>query len=429
MKIIKFIFALFFLVISEAASGFSLIRDAEIETLLTEMVRPIFKAAGLREDSAKVFIIDSDTINAFTIGGGYIFVYTGLLLRLDPMQLMGVLAHETAHIAAGHINRLMAVLQSRGQNLTGAMLAGILAAIVTRSEKPMAIMMGYIMTDDRFFLRYSRGEEFAADALGASFLEKMGYDSKCMISLLHKFQDFENMNPGANAPEYVMTHPKLSERISALHKRPQNSTKKLSEDFQKRYRQGIVKLKAYKKNYQGEAYAKAICLHKVGNNKQSLEILRDLSNKNPKDIFYKETLAQFLFESGQLEDSIKIYKQIYDSTPKKDLHPLIQMSYAEVLINANKDLSTAVKILESIKVKEYFDENVYRLLANAYGKQKRLGLSYLMSANEKVLLGNYTVARELLKLSLANLDKKHEKKYIEQAKYLQELIKREEKHR
>lgn len=429
MKIIKFIFALLFFVISETVSGFRLIRDAEIETLLTEMVRPIFKVAGLREDSAKVFIIDSDTINAFTIGGGYIFVYTGLLLRLDPMQLMGVLAHETAHIAAGHINRLMAVLQSRGQNLTGAMLAGILASIITRSDKPMAIMMGYIMTDDRFFLQYSRGEEFAADALGASFLEKLGYDSKCMISLLHKFQNFENMNPGANAPEYVMTHPKLSERISALRKRPQNSSKKLDEDFRKRYQQGIIKLKAYKKNYQGDAYAKAIYLHKVGNNKQSLEILRDLSNKDSKNIFYKETFAQFLFESGQLEESIKIYKQIYDSTPKKDLHPLIQMNYAEVLINADKDLNTAVKILESVKVKEYFDENIYRLLANAYGKQKRLGLSYLMSANEKVLIGDYTVAKELIKLSLANLDEKHEKKYIEQAKYLQELIKREEKHK
>ena len=424
MKVIKYICAIFLCLTFECTAGFRLIRDAEIETLLLEMVRPIFKVSGLREDAARVFIIDSDTMNAFTIGNGYIFVYTGLLLRLDSMQLMGVLAHETAHIAAGHINRLMAVLQNRSRNFTGAMMAGLLASIVTRSEKPMAMMMGYLMADERFFLHYSRGEEFAADALGASFLEKMGYGSQCMVSLLQKFQNFEIMNPGANMPEYIMSHPKLTERISALRKRPQNFSKQLTNDFQERYRLGISKIRAYKKNYQGDEYAKAICLHKVGNNTASIKILQDLSSKNPRNIFYKETLAQFLYEAGRLKDSVQLYKQIYESTPRDKLHPLIQISYAEVLIAANQDLNTAVKILETIKLKEYFDENIYRLLANAYGKQKHLGLSYLMSANEKMLMGDYLTAEELIKLSLANFDKNRDKNYIEQAEYLQELISR-----
>lgn len=420
-----FILSLF---LCESCFGMKLIRDAEIETFLTEMVKPIFKVAGLKENSAKVFLINSDEINAFTIGNGYIFVNSGLLLKFkEPSQLIAVLAHETAHIAAGHINRLMVSIQQTNRNMTGAMLLGVLGTVLTGSDAAFAAALGYMMAEQRFFLRYSRGEEFAADALGASYLEKIGYDPNCMISVFQTFQDIDILNGGEHVPQYVKSHPDAAARILAIKNRKKISKTKLKnkadENFAKTYLRISAKVKAFIKRNQemSDDYSKAIYYQHHGKINDAIKLLENLVQKYPDDIFYKETLARCFYESGNQSESIKIYEKIF----QKNISPIIQKDYAEVLIESGKNLETAIKILETIKYDEIFDENIYRLLSIAYGKQKKFGLSYLNLAKEQMMLGKYQAAEELLNLCIKNFDEK--KSYIEKAKYLKELIARAKK--
>lgn len=424
MKFLKiFLVSLF---IFENSFGIRLIRDAEIETVLTDMVKPIFKVAGLKEKSAKIFVVNSDEINAFTIGNGYIFINSGLLLKFkDPAQVIAVISHETAHIAAGHINRLMAGVLNRQRSATGVMLAGLLATILTGSDKAIAASLGYLMAEERLFLRYSRGEEFAADNLGASYMEKLGYSSDYMISVFQTFQNDSILNGGEFAPEYVKSHPDANSRIAALKSRNKRLSPKKDKNLAEKYSRILRKIRAYLKgrNSSKDEYSRAIYLHRCGKTIEAMAILEKLTEKNPHDIFYKETLAQLLYESGKLEKSIEIYQQIYE----KDLNPLIKKDYAEVLIEANRNLEKAIQILESIKYDSYFDSDIFRLLAKAYGKKNEIGISNFMLAQEKLINGELLIAKQLLDICLSQLDRKKENSYIKKAKYLKELINRNQR--
>ncbi len=81
-----------------------LIRDAEIEELMRIYAVPIFRAAGLNPRSVRVHLINDHRINAFVAGGQRIFINTGLLMKAEtPNEIIGVIAHETGHIAGGHL--------------------------------------------------------------------------------------------------------------------------------------------------------------------------------------------------------------------------------------------------------------------------------------------------------------------------------------
>jgi predicted Zn-dependent protease len=170
----------------------------------------------------------------------------------------------------------------------------------------------------------------------------------------------------------------------------------------------------------GDDYSKAIYFHRIGRSGEAINILRKLCDANPGDIYYKETLAQTLYESGRLDESIRMYEKIYSN----DKNVLIKIDYANVLIEANKKIDLAISILESSKYTEYFNADIYRLLARGYGKQNREGISLLMLAQEQMLLGNYRAAQEFLVHCLEKLDPQSEMARIKKAKYFKELLER-----
>ena len=84
-----------------------LLRDTEIEQLLRDYTRPILRVAGLEQQNIQVVIISDPTFNAFVADGHRIFVNYGALMQSQtPNQLIGVLAHETGHLAGGHLAKL-----------------------------------------------------------------------------------------------------------------------------------------------------------------------------------------------------------------------------------------------------------------------------------------------------------------------------------
>src|ERR1700750_338258 len=105
--------------------GPALLRDTETEQLLRDYTRPILRVAGLEKQNIQMVIINDGSFNAFVADGRRIFVNYGAILNSEtPNQLIGVLAHETGHLAGGHLAKLRQQLANAQTQMIIAMLLG-----------------------------------------------------------------------------------------------------------------------------------------------------------------------------------------------------------------------------------------------------------------------------------------------------------------
>src|ERR1700750_1571375 len=105
--------------------GPALLRDTESEQLLREYTRPILRAAGLEKQNIQMVIINDGQFNAFVADGRRIFVNYGAIMQSEtPNQIIGVLAHETGHLAGGHLAKMREQIAQAQTSMIIAMLLG-----------------------------------------------------------------------------------------------------------------------------------------------------------------------------------------------------------------------------------------------------------------------------------------------------------------
>ena len=164
-KILLF-FSLFFLFFTTTVNAAqpSLIRDAETERFLRQLARPIFLAANLNPSNISIYIVNDDSLNAFVAGGQNVFINTGLIRKYaTPDTLIGVIAHESGHIAAGHLARSSEGAEGAQGAMLLSYLLGIGAALGGSPDAGMGLILGGSDTANRLFMKYTRGQEEAAD--------------------------------------------------------------------------------------------------------------------------------------------------------------------------------------------------------------------------------------------------------------------------
>src|SRR5688500_6760360 len=113
-----------------AQSGPSILRDAETEALLQDLVNPLVEAAGMPKGSVEVVLVHDPSINAFVAGGQRIYVHSGLINAAGTAnEVQGVLAHELGHITGGHVISGPQAASNAMKIQVLSMLAGIAAAL------------------------------------------------------------------------------------------------------------------------------------------------------------------------------------------------------------------------------------------------------------------------------------------------------------
>src|SRR5206468_6114708 len=105
--------------------GPPVIRDTEAEQLLRDYTRPILRAAGMEKQNIQMVIINESAFNAFVADGRRIFVNYGAMMQSEtPNQIIGVLAHETGHLAGGHLAKMREEMSRAQTQMIIAMLLG-----------------------------------------------------------------------------------------------------------------------------------------------------------------------------------------------------------------------------------------------------------------------------------------------------------------
>ncbi|MEK9752697.1 MAG: M48 family metalloprotease [Rhodospirillaceae bacterium] len=193
---------------SRSAWAVSLIRDAEVENTIRTYAAPLFRAAGLKADDVKIYIVKDNTLNAFVAGGQNLFVNTGLLIASESAnQVIGVIAHETGHIAGGHLSRIHDALSKNSAMSILAFVLGGAAAIATgRGDVGQAVAVGGQSMATRNLLAYSRVQESAADNAGMKYLDATKTSAKGLLEFMEKLGDQELLSPAQQDP-YARTHP------------------------------------------------------------------------------------------------------------------------------------------------------------------------------------------------------------------------------
>ena len=157
---------------AQGSRGIPLIRDAEIEQLMRDYTQPVLRAAGLAQQKVQVTIINDRTFNAFVMDGRRIFINAGALMDAKtPNEIIGVLAHETGHMAGGHLSRLRQQLEMAQTQSIIAMILGVGAMVAAARSggaagNPSAAMLGPQSAIQRSLLSYQRAQEEQADRAG-----------------------------------------------------------------------------------------------------------------------------------------------------------------------------------------------------------------------------------------------------------------------
>ena len=144
---------------------------------------------------------DRNTINAFALPGGPIFITEALLSRLSSEgELAGVLAHEVGHVLGRHSAERIAK-QQLTQGLTGALVLSTYDPDNPNSAgtAQMAMLIGSLIN-----LRYGREDELESDRLGVKLMAEAGYDPRSLIRVMDVLA---SSREGAGPPEFLSTHP------------------------------------------------------------------------------------------------------------------------------------------------------------------------------------------------------------------------------
>ena len=316
----------------------------------------------------EVLLIRDNNLNAFAAPGGIIGVNAGLFKYADnEAQYASVVAHELAHLSQRHFARQILESSDRSNASLATVLASIVVAVATQAPAAVIGAQGLLASQR---LRFSRLYETEADREGFITLQNSGYDTSEMAEMFKNMQELRRLS-GDTPPEFLLTHPVTTRRITESRERarenPQDGTIdsfnfKLIKNRVKYLMTDNLSIRAFEKEIgdtDDDKYFRALIEMKKLNFSKSIEILNGLAEKYPDNLIIKTTITEVYTESGNVRKSKDYTKKLLSVSLGN--YPL-SYNLANAFIQ-EEDYVAAEGVLEDIKFYRPVDINLLRDLS------------------------------------------------------------------
>ena len=423
---------------AQPAAAQSILRDAETEALLLELVNPLVEAAGMPKGSVDVVLVHDPSINAFVAGGQRIYIHSGLINASDTAnEVQGVLAHELGHITGGHV---ISGPQAAGNAMKIqllSMLAGVAAMLAGAGDAGMAAMALGQQAAMGTYLAFSRAQEASADAASVQFLKCAGVSGQGAVNFFKKLQNLEFRYGYSQSDDagFARTHPLTGDRISRLEAdlkddpawggsadlfaefeappaSPGNETHPHAEpgsncadgpvptaDLERRFQLAKAKLYGYLATpaqtlrsypaYLTEAparYARAYAYNKEARLDEAQAEADTLIAAEPDNPYFLELKGQMLLESGKPLEALVPLRR---ATTLTGNNPLIASLFAHALLATedNAHLAEAEQVLKGAVGRDRENPSAWYQLGIVYGARGDIPRAQLASAEQQIMTG------------------------------------------
>lgn len=422
----------------QPAAAQSILRDAETEALLQDLMDPLTEAAGLPKGSVEVVLINDPSLNAFVAGGQRVYVHSGLINAADSAnEVQGVLAHELGHISGGHVISIYDGLKSATRISLLSLLVGVAAAVAGAGDAGMAAMALGQQVAMGTFLGFSRGQEASADAASVQYLKCAGIGGQGAVAFFRKLQNLEYRYGYDQSDDagFARTHPLTGDRIARLeaelradpawrgdapdadltaefeaptheHRHPPvnrgahcASEPLPTADLEQRFERVKAKLYGYLAkpvdtlrfypehvNTVPARYARAYAYHKDARIDQALREADALLALDPDNPYFLELKGQVLLESGRVDEALEPLRAATRLTGNQ---PLISGTFGHALV-ATEDaanLEEAEQVLRAAVAKDRENPFAWYQLGMVYGARGDIPRARLASAEQQIMTG------------------------------------------
>jgi predicted Zn-dependent protease len=323
-----------------------------------------------------------------------------LIKTKGAAEAIGVIAHETGHIAGGHLTRFSDRIKTSNTAARVSTLLGALTAIATGSGGAgAAVIQGGQGLALGNLLSYSRTQESAADQAALSYLERTRQSAKGLQNFLTTMENQEFLTTNNQDP-YMRTHPVTRDRLRTVEqhlKTSRFSDAQALPKFEDMHRRMVAKLigfiaqpltvlRTYPENTTSitHRYARAIAYYRYGALDKALPLIDGLISDEPKNPYFHELKGQMLFENGRIAESLAPNVEAVRLAPEE---PLLRLGLARSQLESNTPPLTKAAIQSLLLVTADDPEYVFawKQLAVAYGRDGQLGLAALAQAEAALL--------------------------------------------
>jgi predicted Zn-dependent protease len=380
------------------AQGINILRDTETEEMLKSYETPLARAAGLDPNATKVWLVGDNEVNAFATfgdGGENVFILSGIVLYVkNANELIGVMAHETGHIKAGHLIRGEVGMQKAMIPMLLSMVVGVAAAIAGAGAAGMVLMgMGQAVAEAQF-AQFSRVQESTADQIGAQLLNATHQSPIGMYNMFQRMAA-EEARGAYKIDPFAVDHPAGQDRVSQLQDIVDASPYRDVKDapqVEHTFEMVQAKLAGYTLPVQEALnrypvtdtsevarYARSMAYLRKPDLPKALAEINSLIKEEPNNPYFYEVLGQINLSMARATDAIPAYQKAVDLKP---MAPQLRLALATAeLATENAALApAALQNLKAANLVENDDVFTWYETAQAYSMMKNDPMANLATA-------------------------------------------------